>query len=132
MLLQDQLKYDKRAKRALHIIKMNVTNELLKGVGKSNSSSDTWNALKKIYESKSTSRVLSLIRQIFQSCQKEGESAHSFVLKVKSLNEDLACIDESIKDGELVQVILKGFLDEHANLVQILAIKKTFPSVDDL
>ena len=30
MLFQDQLKYDKRAKRALHLIKMNVTSELLK------------------------------------------------------------------------------------------------------
>ncbi|KAJ7523059.1 hypothetical protein O6H91_18G035600 [Diphasiastrum complanatum] len=30
---QDQLRYDKRAKKALHMIKMNVTNELLKEVG---------------------------------------------------------------------------------------------------
>lgn len=132
LILQEQLNFDRRAKRALHIIKMNVTNELLKEVGKCTSSSEAWNALKKIYESKSTSRVLTLRRQIFQSSQREGESAHSFVLKVKSLNDDLACIDESIKDGELVQVMLNGLLDEHSNLVQCFAIQKSLPSVNDL
>lgn len=87
---------------------MNVTNELLKEVGKCVSSSEAWNAFKKFYESKSISRVLNIRRQIFQSNQRCGESAHSFVLRVKSLNDDLACIDESIKDVELVQVMLNG------------------------
>ena len=111
---------------------MNVTNELLKEVGKCVSSSEAWNALKKIYESKSTSRVLTLRRQIFQCTQRDGENAHSFILRVKSLNDDLACIDEGIKDVELVQVMLNGLKEDHDNLVQSFAIQKSLPSVDDL
>ena len=66
---QEQGKFDRRAKKALHMIKMNVTNELLKEVGKCTSSSEAWSILKKIYESKSTSRILTLRRQIFQCIQ---------------------------------------------------------------
>ena len=76
--------------------------------------------------------MLNLRRKIIQSCQVEGESAHTFVLRVKSLNDDLACIDECIKDVEIVQVLLNGLLECHANLVQSFAIQKSLPSLEDL
>ena len=84
---QEKLRFDMRAKKALHMIKMNVTNELLKEVGKCTSSSEAWGILQKLFESKSTSRVLTLRRKIFQSIQKRDKSAHAFILKVKALND---------------------------------------------
>ncbi|KAJ7297783.1 hypothetical protein O6H91_Y036400 [Diphasiastrum complanatum] len=51
---------------------------------------------------------------------------------MKALNDESPCIDESIKEGEVIQVILNGLLDAHADIVQSIAIQKNLPSLMDL
>lgn len=69
---------------------MNVSNELLRDIGGYSLAKGAWDSLQSI--SKNTTRLLILINQILRSYQNQGESAHSFVMRIKDLNRELSCI----------------------------------------
>lgn len=129
---QELARYKKKARLALHCLKMNVSNDLLNEVSSCISAKEAWDSLKAIYESNNTSRVLMIRNQILQSMRRSDENAQEYVLRIKSLNKELSSIGEKILENELVQVILNGLGDEFSNLVQTFAIQDTLPSIDKL
>ncbi|KAL4284395.1 hypothetical protein GQ457_16G015980 [Hibiscus cannabinus] len=87
-------------------------------------SSDVWNTLHRLYSSKTTSRLMSY-RRLLHSEKKGDLSMQNFLMKVKSICDNLANCGECISDQEHITAILNGLPPEYDSIVTVITASPT-------
>ncbi|KAL4340271.1 hypothetical protein GQ457_08G023800 [Hibiscus cannabinus] len=87
-------------------------------------SSDVWNTLHRLYSIKTTSRLMSFRRMLHS--QKKGDlSMQEFLMKIKSICDNLANCGERISDQEHITAILNGLSSEYDYVITVITASPT-------
>ncbi|KAL4318252.1 hypothetical protein GQ457_18G017660 [Hibiscus cannabinus] len=94
-----------------------------------NTASGIWQTLHRIFSGKTTSRLM-YFRRLLHT-QKKGElSMKEFLLKVKTIRDNLASCGEHITEHEHVTAILNGLPPEYDSIITVLTAGNVAPSVN--
>ncbi|MCO5573286.1 hypothetical protein L7F22_027055 [Adiantum nelumboides] len=120
---------DRRALQAQGLININVKDTLVGYIRSATSAKEAWDILARRFEGKSIIKVMHLKNEATKS---SSESVHEYLLKLRNIQDELAAMGEEVSDADMIQSILKGIKKEYKNFVNSLAIRESFPSLEDL
>ena len=83
------------------------------------SSHEAWIALQRIFYASSKARIMQL-RLEFQTIKKGGDTMMEYILKVKTITDNLAAIGEPVKERDQILQILGGLGPEYNSIVASL------------
>ncbi|GMI65053.1 hypothetical protein HRI_000174600 [Hibiscus trionum] len=90
--------------------------------------SDIWNTRHRLYSSKTTSRLMSYRRLLHT--QKKGDlTMHEYLMKIKSVCDNLASSGERISEQEHITAILNGLSSDYDSVITVITAS---PSSSDL
>ncbi|KAL4325422.1 hypothetical protein GQ457_11G032360 [Hibiscus cannabinus] len=96
-----------------------------------NTASEIWNTLHRIYSGKTTSRLMYFRRSLH--AQKKGElSMKDFLMKIKSICDNLASCGEVISEHEKITAILNGLPPEYESVITVLTAGDTSSTVNSV
>ncbi|KAK8540679.1 hypothetical protein V6N13_026995 [Hibiscus sabdariffa] len=96
-----------------------------------NTASEIWNTLHRIYSGKTTSRLMYFRRSLHS--QKKGElSMKDFLMKIKSICDNLASCGEVISEHEQITAILNGLPPEYESVITVLTAGATSSTVNSV
>ncbi|KAL4376343.1 hypothetical protein GQ457_02G016120 [Hibiscus cannabinus] len=96
-----------------------------------NTASEIWNTLHRIYSGKTTSRLMYFRRSLH--AQKKGElSMKDFLMKIKSICDNLASCGEVISEHEQITAILNGLPPEYESVITVLTAGDTSSTVNSV
>ncbi|KAL4302493.1 hypothetical protein GQ457_10G000020 [Hibiscus cannabinus] len=93
-----------------------------------NTASAIWNTLHRLYSAKTTSRLMSY-RRLLHSQKKGDLSMKDYLMRIKSICDNLANCGESISEYERITAILNGLPPEFDSVVTVISAS---PSSSDL
>ncbi|MCO5603555.1 hypothetical protein L7F22_057706 [Adiantum nelumboides] len=93
---------------------------------------EAWDILARRFEAKSIIKVMHLKSKLNEATKSSSESMHEYLLKLRNIQDELAAIGEEVSDADMIQSILKGIKKEYKNFVTSLAVRESFPSLEDL
>ncbi|MCO5557878.1 hypothetical protein L7F22_011450 [Adiantum nelumboides] len=124
--------WDRRALQAQGLININVKDTLVGYIRSATSAKEAWDILARRFEGKSIIKVMHLKSKLNEATKSSSESVHEYLLKLRNIQDELAAIGEEVSDVDMVQSILKGIKKEYKHFVTSLAVKESFPSLEDL
>ena len=118
--VKDKKAYEKRSKTAFGLIATNLVNKEMAHIKGCKGPAEAWKTLCGIHETKSLSNILFLRRKFFTCKMYEGDNMLDHINKVKSLADQLLCLDVPIKDEDLVMTLLDSLPTSYENLITAL------------
>ena len=109
--------YDRRAKKALASICLNLTDSQLLHVRSSTTAKEAWNKLTELYEAKGLANRLFLRRKFFTIQMADGENMVGHINKVKTMAEQLEAIGAPVKEDDIVMTLLSSLPQSYSNLI---------------
>ena len=82
-------------------------------------SHEAWQALHKIFSTPSKARIMQL-RLEFQTAKKDGDTMMQYLLRMKSITDNLVATGEAEKDQDHILQILGGLGPEYNSIVASL------------
>ena len=70
---------------------------------------DMWDVLKQLFEAKNENWKMALKDKLHNVKMRKDESVTSYLTRVAQVKEELATMEETISDSELVRIARKGF-----------------------
>ncbi|GAV73897.1 UBN2_3 domain-containing protein [Cephalotus follicularis] len=95
------------------------------------SSHAVWQYLSSAFSSQSQTRIMQL-RLSLHSLKKGADSMSSYLLKARSISDELSLASKPVYDDEMVLYILGGLSSEYASLVTFITTRVTPISIADL
>ena len=92
--------YKCRCKKAFAIIAMSLVDKELARIKGCKGPAETWNLLCNIHETKSLSNILFIRRKFFTIKMDEGADILDHINKIKSLANQLTCLEVPMKDED--------------------------------
>eukprot|EP00261_Vitis_vinifera_P016565 XP_010645732.1 PREDICTED: uncharacterized protein LOC104877922 [Vitis vinifera] len=86
-------------------------------------SHDAWMALQRIFSASSKARIMQL-RLEFQTAKKRADSMLEYILRIKTISDNLAAIGEPIKDRDHILQLLGGLGPEYNSIVASLTARE--------
>ena len=71
-----------------------------------------WMSLQNLFQNKIEHRVLVLEDKLKSTKMLKGESMTSYLTRLSQVKDELAAIDVTVSDGDMVIISLKGFTEE--------------------
>ena len=68
-----------------------------------------FDSLTRLYESKNTSRKITLRHQLINMMMNKSETISNYFMRISQIKDQLATIGDSVDDTELVTTTLNGF-----------------------
>ncbi|KAL4291886.1 hypothetical protein GQ457_14G027020 [Hibiscus cannabinus] len=96
-----------------------------------NSAFEIWNTLHRVFSGKTTSRLM-YFRRLLHSQKKGDLSMNEFLMKVKSVSDNLANCGEVISEHEHVTTILNGLRTEYESTMAVLTSGTTLSTVTNV
>ncbi|MCO5564611.1 hypothetical protein L7F22_018276 [Adiantum nelumboides] len=124
--------WDRRALQAQGLININVKDTLVGYIQSATSAKEAWDILARRFEGKSIIKVMHLKSKLNEATKSSSESVHEYLLKLRNIQDELAAIREEVSDADMIQSILKGIKKEYKHFVTSLAVRESFPSLEDL
>ncbi|MCO5573146.1 hypothetical protein L7F22_026912 [Adiantum nelumboides] len=124
--------WDRRAFQAQGLININVKDTLVGYIQSATSAKEAWDILARRFERKSIIKVMHLKSKLNEATKSSSESMHEYLLKLRNIQDELAAIGEEVSDVDMIQSILKGIKKEYKHFVTSLAVRESFPSLEDL
>ncbi|MCO5605635.1 hypothetical protein L7F22_059818 [Adiantum nelumboides] len=124
--------WDRRALQAQGLININVKDTLVGYIRSATSAKEAWDILARRFEGKSIIKVMHLKSKLNEATKSSSESVHEYLLKLRNIQDELAVIGEEVSDADMIQSILKGIKKEYKHFVTSLAVRESFPSLEDL
>ncbi|MCO5587934.1 hypothetical protein L7F22_041887 [Adiantum nelumboides] len=124
--------WDRRALQAQGLININVKDTLVGYIQSATSAKEAWDILARRFEGNSIIKVMHLKSKLNEATKSSSESVHEYLLKLRNIQDELAAIGEEVSDADMIQSILKGIKKEYKHFVTSLAIRESFPSLEDL
>ena len=98
--------YDRRCKKAFAIIAMSLVDKELAHIKGCKGPAEAWKTLCNIHETKSLSNILFIRRKFFTIKMDESDDILMHINKVKSLADQLTCLEVPMKEGDVVMTLL--------------------------
>ncbi|MCO5603674.1 hypothetical protein L7F22_057825 [Adiantum nelumboides] len=124
--------WDRRALQAQGLININVKYTLVGYIQSATTAKEAWDILARKFEGKSIIKVMHLKSKLNEATKSSSESVHEYLLKLRNIQDELAAIGEEVSDADMIQFILKGIKKEYRHFVTSLAVRESFPSLEDL
>ncbi|KAE8706943.1 hypothetical protein F3Y22_tig00110387pilonHSYRG00340 [Hibiscus syriacus] len=105
-----------------------VNEEVLPHLIGLNTAAEMWNTLHRLYSGKTTSRLMSY-RRMFHSQRKGDLSMREYLMKFKSVYDNLASCGEIISEHEHITAILNGLPPEFESVVTVITATPTPPDL---
>ncbi|RVW64436.1 Retrovirus-related Pol polyprotein from transposon RE1 [Vitis vinifera] len=86
-------------------------------------SHEAWMALHKIFSASSKARIMQL-RLEFQTTKKGGDSMLDYILKMKTISDNLAAVGEPVKDRDHILQLLGGLGPDYNSIVASLTARE--------
>ena len=116
--------YQRHVKKVMSIIGPDLANNQLAHINSCKGSTEVWNILCSIHETKSLSNIF-FIRYNFFTCKmQEDDDLLDHVRKVKALADQLVCLEVPVKDEDIIMTLFESlsasyeFLDVSLILIQ--------------
>ena len=118
--VKDLKAYDKRVKTAFAMIATNLVDKELAHIKHCKGPAEAWRTLCNIHETKSLSNILFLRRKFFTIKMQEGDCMLEHINKVKSLADQLLCLDVPMHDEDIVMTLLDSLPPSYDHLIVAL------------
>ena len=112
--------YQRRVKKAMSIIVLNLADNQLAHVKSCKGPAEAWKILCNIHETKSLSNILFVRRKFFTCKMDEGEDLLDHVNKVKGLADQLACLEVPVREEDIVMTLLESLPASYEFLITAL------------
>ncbi|XP_036144285.1 uncharacterized protein LOC118646102 [Monomorium pharaonis] len=119
--LKEQKRFKNKENKTLATIALGVDPEHQIHILDCEKASDAWDALQKIFESKSRARILQLKKQMLTIKLKPNETMNSYLTRLKTCSDSLKEVGYEFKDEDLAYSMLAGLPDEYDGIVMSLA-----------
>jgi hypothetical protein len=94
--------YKQRYKKAFAIIAMSLVDKELAHIKECKARAKTWRTLYNMHKTKNLSNILFIRRKFFTIKMDESDDIFNHINKVKSLADQLTCLEVPMKDEDLV------------------------------
>jgi hypothetical protein len=103
-------KFKKNETKAKRIWTNSIKDHLISNVSELKTPKEMFDALTILYERKNTSRKLTLRHQLRNVMINKSKTVSNYFMRISQINNQLAAIEDSVDDAELVTTTLNGFL----------------------
>ena len=128
----DYTKFNKCERRAKRIIIDSVKDHLIPHISRLESAKKMFDALVELFESKNSSRMLTLRNQLRCISMSSSDSINSYLMKISQYRDHLAAIEDPVNDKELVTITLNGLPTFWEPFIQGVCARDKLPSFDKL
>jgi hypothetical protein len=112
--------YQRRVKKAMSIIVLNLADNQLAHVKSCKGPAEAWKILCNIHETKSLSNILFVRRKFFTCKMEEGDDLLDHVNKVKALADQLAYLEVPVREEDIVMTLLESLPASYEFLITAL------------
>src|SRR5450631_1333284 len=112
--------YERRCKKAFAIIAMSLVDKELAHIKGCKGPAEAWRTLCNIHETKSLSNILFIRRKFFTIKMDEGVDILDHINKVKSLADQLTCLEVPMKEEDVVMTLLDSLPPSFDHLITAL------------
>jgi hypothetical protein len=102
-------KFRKNEVKAKRILTESIKDHLIPNVLEMKTPKEMFDALTKLYESKNTSRKLTLRQQLRNVTMNKSETIANYFMRISQIKDQLATNGDPVEDVELVTTTLNGF-----------------------
>ena len=99
--------WNKREARAKVTLRMSVQDKIIPHIRNCDTSKETWDVLKGLYETKDANRVLFLKTKLMSIKMEANEGVSKYISRIKDLTDNLAAIGEKVASTDQVTIALK-------------------------
>eukprot|EP01018_Ginkgo_biloba_P033156 Gb_08202 [translate_table: standard] len=111
---------------------MSVKDSIIPHIREAQNSAETWTALKHLYETSNTNRILFLKTKLLGIKMDGNESVSSFLGRIKEVKDKLGNIGETVSSINLVTITLNGMLEDYQMFITGLAAREKPPTFEEL
>jgi transposase InsO family protein len=112
--------YDRRAKKAMSIIGLNLVDSQLAHIRSCKGPAEAWRTLCNIHETRSLSNILFIRRKFFTSKMQEGDDLLNHINQVKALADQLNCLEVPVTEDDVVMTLLESLPPSFEHLITAL------------
>ena len=109
--------FDKRDRKALATIVLNLEDSQLLHIRSCKSSAEAWSKLEEVFETKSLANRLFLRRKFFTAQMDEANSMISHINKVRSMAQQLEAIGAEVREEDIVMTLLSSLPQTYGSLI---------------
>jgi hypothetical protein len=109
---------------------MSVKDSIIPHIRDATISVETWTALKSLYETSNTNRILFLKTKLLGIKMDGNESVSSFLGRIKEVKDKLVNIGETVSNTDLVTITLNGMLEDYHMFIIGLAAREKPPTFE--
>jgi hypothetical protein len=125
-------KFRKNEVKAKRILTDSIKDHLIPNVSELKTPKEMFDALTRLYESKNTSRKLTLRHQLKNVTMNKSETIVNYFMRISQIKDQLAAIGDPVEDIELVTTTLNGFPSSWDPFVQGICARRRLPKFDKL
>jgi len=129
---EELVKFRKDRARVRRILIGSIKDNLIPYVSKLKKPKEIFDALARLYESKNTSRKMTLRNQLRVTKMNKNDSVATYFMKISQIKDQLIAINEQIDDSELTTLTLNGFPASWRPFVQGICARNKLPKFDKL
>jgi len=129
---EEKTRFKKDWAKVKRILTESIKDNLIPYITELKTPKDMFDALARLYESKNTSKKLTLRNQLRVTKMGKSDTVASYCMKMSQIKDQLASINEHIDVSELVTITLNGFPPAWNAFVQGICARKKFPKFDKL
>jgi hypothetical protein len=125
-------KFRKNEVKAKRILTDSIKDHLIPNVSELKTPKEMFDALTRLYESKNTSRKLTLRHQLRNVTMNKSEAVANYFMRISQIKDQLAAIGDPVEDVELVTTTLNGFPSSWDPFVQGICARSKLPKFNKL
>jgi hypothetical protein len=124
--------WEKRENKAKVLLRMSVKDSIIPHIRDATTSVATWTALKALYETSNTNRILFLKTKLLGIKMDGNESVSSFLGCIKEVKDKLVNIGKTVSNTDLVTITLNGMLEDYHMFITGLTAREKPPTFEEL
>jgi hypothetical protein len=124
--------WEKCKNKAKVLLSMSVKDNIIPHIRDATTSTETWIALKALYETSNTNRILFLKTKLLGIKMDGNESVSSFLGRIKEVKDKLVNIGEIVSNTDLVTITLNGMLEDYHMFITGLEAREKPPTFEEL
>jgi len=129
---EEKTKFRKERAKVKRILTESIKDNLIPYISKLKTPKAIFDVLARLYESKNTSRKLTLRNQLRITKMSKSNTNATYFMKKSQIKDQLVAINENIEDSELTTITLNGFPPAWSAFVRGICARKKLPKFDKL
>ena len=130
--VEERSKFRKDRAKVRRILTESIKDNLIPYISELKNPKAIFDALARLYESKNTSRKMTLRNQLRVTKMTKNDTIATYFMKVSQIKDQLVAINENIDDSELTTITLNGFPISWRPFIQGICARTRLPKFDKL